>query len=119
MCRILKKNGVLFIGFPNRNRLLGYMGSCNNITLMQKIKWNLNDYLQRIKGRFKNEFGAHAGFTEKEFIPSANIFFSEVIPVRNDYYHKKYSRHNKLIQLMIKTGLSEYLFPSNYFICKK
>ena len=117
MHRTLKNNGVLFIGFPNRNRLIGNIGSYHNYTYKQKIKQNLIDYSQKIKGRFRNEYGAHAGFTEREFL--ANNIFSEVIPVRNDYFLKKYRSKKLIINIIIKTGLSEYLFPSNYFICKK
>lgn len=117
MHRALKNNGVLFIGFPNRNRLIGNIGSYHNYTKKQKIRQNLIDYGQKIRGRFRNEYGAHAGFTEREFL--ANNIFSEVIPVRNHYFLKKYESKKLIINIIIKTGLSEFLFPSNYFICKK
>jgi len=33
---------------------------------MQKLQWNLSDYRSRLMNRFRNELGAHAGFSEKE-----------------------------------------------------
>ena len=42
---------------------------------MDRIKWNINDYKYRLRGKFENKFGAHAGFTEKEFIKDASQCF--------------------------------------------
>lgn len=119
MKRVLKDDGVIFIGFPNRNRIIGNMGTYHGYTFYNKIKQNFKDYQYRIKGQFKNEYGAHADFTQKEFISLANDIFSNITCVRNDYFTKKYIHQKNLIKLLIKTGLSEFLFASNYFICKK
>jgi ubiquinone/menaquinone biosynthesis C-methylase UbiE len=115
--RILKPTGVLFIGFPNKNRLIGYLGTNAKTTLVEKIKWNSNDYIFRLKGKYENRFGAHAGFTEKEFYQCAGSLYSKVYPVRNDYMERKYQKFDRIIKILVKTGLSEIAFPSNYFIC--
>ena len=119
LSRVLKPDGLLFIGFPNKNRLISYIGTSQKVSLLNRVLWNLNDIRHRLTGRFENKYGAHAGFTEKEFIKSATRAFRCVIPVRNQYMLQKYGRYAKFIQLMITTHFSEFLFPSNYFICKK
>lgn len=62
MGRIMRDDGLLFIGFPNKNRLVGYIGSHDNISIGKKILWNLNDYKYKLIGRYENRLGAHAGF---------------------------------------------------------
>jgi len=117
--RVMKDDGSLFIGFPNRNRLFAYVGTHNDVTWGQIIKWNLNDYLKRIQGKFRNEYGAHAGFSNKEFLTLSKAYFSNVELVRNQYMLNKYDSHSWLIKILISTGMSEFLFPSNYYYCKK
>ena len=121
MQRVLKPygGGVLYIGFPNRNRLIGNMGTCHNYSISQRMKQNFIDWKHKITGRFKNKYGAHAGFTEKEFLLLTNNIFSEVICVRNDYFYRKYNKKINIIKFLVKFRLSEFLFASNYFICKK
>jgi SAM-dependent methyltransferase len=115
---ILSDKGVMFVGFPNKKRLIGYIGTHNNVSLLSKIKWNLKDYKDKILGRFENHLGAHAGFSDKEFSNLTFGVFNSVIPVRNQYMLYKYSKYRLLIDFFIKTGLSEYLFPSNYYLIK-
>lgn len=119
LSKMLKDEGLVFIGFPNRNRLIGYLGTHNNVSMMEKIKWNIKDYKDRFKGRFENKYGAHAGFTNSEFIKLAKSFYKTVIPVRNEYMLLKYAKYKFLIRVLINLGLSEFLFPSNYYILKK
>ncbi|MGI8923538.1 MAG: class I SAM-dependent methyltransferase [Fimbriimonadales bacterium] len=63
--RVLRHGGALYVGTPNRHRVVGYIGSFS-ATRAQKIKWNLQDYRDRLRGRFRNELGAHAGFSQRE-----------------------------------------------------
>lgn len=114
---MLTEGGIAVIGFPNKSRLLGYIGS-KEATLKEKIKWNIKDYGDRIKGRFENKYGAHAGFTRKEFFEIATCY-SSVNDVTNEYFLNKYKSKTGLITLLIKLNLSNFLFPSNYFICYK
>jgi SAM-dependent methyltransferase len=117
--RVLRPGGVLLIGFPNKKRAVGYLGAQYHVTPLEKILWNLNDYKYRIQGRFENKLGAHAGFTEKEFMRDAHAAFANIVSVRNEYMRLKYRKHLSLIDTLIKVKLDEYLFPSNYFICTK
>jgi 2-polyprenyl-3-methyl-5-hydroxy-6-metoxy-1,4-benzoquinol methylase len=119
MHRVLEPEGILFIGFPNRHRMFAYIGTSQDATIKEKVLWNVNDYRYRIARKFDNKFGAHAGFTEKAFTEIASQLFKQVIPVRNKYFLSKYKLVAILVRLIIMTRLSEVLFPSNYFICKK
>lgn len=74
--RVLKPGGYLYCGTPNRSRLIGYIGS--RATLQEKIRWNLADWKMRLKGKFRNEHGAHAGFTEAELDAMLRPHFHEV-----------------------------------------
>lgn len=65
MNRVLRKGGGFWIGTPNRSRILGYIGG-KDTSFRQKISWNLMDWRARLSGRFRNELGAHAGFTASE-----------------------------------------------------
>lgn len=115
--RVLEPGGVLFIGFPNRTRLVGYIGSHNTNSLLDKIKYNLKDYGYRLKGKFHNKFGAHAGFSEKEFVDMAGKIFSKVVPVRDDYMRSKYKHILGSINLLVKLKVLNMVSPSNYFVC--
>jgi SAM-dependent methyltransferase len=115
--RVLGPAGVLFIGFPNRHRLFSYFGTSQKASVAEKISWNFKDYADRFRGRFENKFGAHAGFTEKEFLRDVTALFGTVHAVRNQYMQLKYVQHLRLINAAIRSGLAEYLFPSNYFVC--
>jgi SAM-dependent methyltransferase len=117
--RVLKPGCVLFIGFPNKNRIVSYIGTSQKVSTLNRVKWNLTDYIYRLRGRFENKYGAHAGFIEKEFMNEATGMFRTVYPVRDEYMLQKYPRHARFIHLMIKSGMSEFIFPSNYFVCIK
>lgn len=119
MQRVLKPGGVLFTGFPNKNRLLSYIGTSQKVSIADKIKWNLNDYHYRLMGKFENRFGAHAGFTEKEFLYFASQVFSVVHSVRDQYMLYKYRKYLAPIKFLIKSKMNEFVFPSNYYICIK
>jgi SAM-dependent methyltransferase len=117
--RVLKPGGILFIGFPNKNRIVSYIGTSQKISTFDRIKWNITDYGYRLMGRFENKYGAHAGFAEKEFEMTAAGMFAAVHSVRGEYMLCKYPRHASLIRLFIRSRLGEYVFPSNYFVCIK
>ena len=117
--RVLAPGGVLFAGFPNRRRLLAYLGTSQRASWLEKLQWNIKDYADRIGGRFENRLGAHAGFTEREFVVMASHAFRKIHPVRNAYQLLKYPGLRVAIELLIRTGLGEVFFPSNYFVCVK
>ena len=100
MKRVLKANGGFWIGTPNRTRLIGYIGS-KDANLTQKFKWNITDWKARLKGKFRNEFGAHAGYSSKELFDLLSNTFSKTKEVTNNYYYEVYKNQHFLIKCIV------------------
>lgn len=118
MKRVLKVGGWYCIGTPNRSRLVGYIGS-EGTKLSKKIQWNLTDWKARLTGRFRNEFGAHAGFTEAELSGDLKQVFGKTEDITLAYYLQLYPGYKALLEGLSNTGLSRFVFPSIYYIGKK
>ena len=116
--RVLRIGGHCWIGTPNRFRLIGYIGS-KNAKLQEKVKWNLNDWKLKVKGRFKNELGAHAGFTNTELGNMLSTVFSEVKDTTNVYYRVLYIKYQYYLHWLQLLGLSKIVYPSIYFLTTK
>lgn len=115
---ISSKGGVTIIGFPNRDRLIGYINPSGGISNLKRIKSNFSDYKKRITGRFNNKY-AHAGFARAEFENVAKKYFTSVRSVAKEYYILKYPRLEWIVRIMDKTKTGRYTFPSNYFLLIK
>jgi ubiquinone/menaquinone biosynthesis C-methylase UbiE len=88
--RVLKPGGALYVGTPNRHRIIGYVGSYYG-TKVEKLKWNLKDYWDRLRGKFRNEHGAHAGFSQRELDELMKKHVgSDVHNITADYFRFKY-----------------------------
>lgn len=118
MYRVLTYGGSYCIGTPNRSRVIGYLGS-KDATLSQKIKWNLIDLKARAQGKFRNEYGAHAGYSSAELRQELMSVFNDAEEITLEYYLAIYSRHVRLIRFIDQSGLGRILFPAIYFIGKK
>ena len=118
MDRVLSKGGAYCIGTPNRLRLLGYLGS-NDASWRDKIRWNLADWKARLLGRFRNEYGAHAGFSPSELKASLVKAFGQAEEITLPYYLRAYQRYALWISLLGKSGLGGFVFPSTYFTGRK
>jgi ubiquinone/menaquinone biosynthesis C-methylase UbiE len=118
MRRVLKVGCFYCVGTPNRSRLIGYVGS-KQTSIAEKIRWNYVDWKAKLTGRFRNELGAHAGFTRKHLTMELQEVFGNVKDVSLTYYLGMYSRYGQTIRFLDYTGLSDYVFPSIYFIGKK
>lgn len=115
MKRVLKDGGGYWVGTPNRNRLIGYIGS-KNATMGQKILWNISDWRARLTGRFTNELGAHAGFTAQKLELLLSSVFRNNNNVSDIYYMKIYARKKLLLSFLKKIRLSSVAYPSVYFM---
>ncbi len=115
MRRVLKPKGVYCIGTPNRRRIIGYIGSTTD--LATKIRWNLNDLQMRLRGRWRNELGAHAGFTSEELGEACERAFGEATEITDDYYRHLYpsGRVGAVVARLAGTWPARYLFPCVYF----
>lgn len=112
--RVLDPDGAWCIGTPNRSRLVGYLGSAD-ATLKDKLLWNIDDWKMRITGRFRNECGAHAGFTAGELGGELTAVFGDAVDITTPYYRHIYPKHARLVDGLGRTGMGRFLFPSVYF----
>lgn len=112
MCRVLKKSAPYCVGTPNRSRLVGYIGS--SVSIGTKIKWNLADYRMRFTGRFRNEYGAHAGFTSNELLAACVTYFGDATDISGSYYRQLYSRYERLLGFFAATRMTRLIFPCVY-----
>ena len=118
MARVLSKGGAYCVGTPNRLRLFGYLGS-KDATWRDKIAWNLADWKARLFGRFRNEYGAHAGFSSGELKASLARVFDQNEGITLPYYRRVYQGYEVWVSLLGKLGLGRFLFPSVYFMGRK
>jgi SAM-dependent methyltransferase len=120
LARVLRPGGLIYVGTPNRHRAVGYLGSLGTTT-MQKLQWNLADYRSRLTNRFRNELGAHAGFSEKELSSLLGARFTDIRVLTSDYLQFKYG--GKLPQPLLRAVCSRALrgvaAPSVYFVARK
>ena len=114
MRRVLKPSGGFLIGTPNRSRLIGYLGS-KNATILQKVHWNLLDWTAKISGKFRNECGAHAGYTLEELRAELLAVFNIANDISPAYYLLVYKNRRGLVEWLYRLGISQWLFPSIYF----
>lgn len=118
IARVTQPNGIACIGTPNRARLIGYFSS-KDTPLRDKILWNWNDWKYRLRGKFRNEYGAHAGFTSRELQKHLSEHFPNVTEITLDYYQNLYRSKKALVTLLARSGLGRFLFPAIYFLCGK
>ena len=118
--RVLRQGGWLYVGVPNKARLIGYLGSAH-ATLRQKIAWNMKDYTMRLRGRFENSQGAHAGFEARELSILLETYFRDVQLMTPSYLRWKY--HDRLPRLLLDALLRPDIIyrvaPAHYALCRK
>lgn len=118
MRRVLRDEGAYCIGTPNRLRLAGYLG-CTDVSYREKLEWNVADWKARLRGQFRNEFGAHAGFSSAELRAALEQVFSRTEEITLPYYLDLYRNYAGLTDLLDKSGLARFVFPSVYFLGSK
>lgn len=115
MRRVLADDGHYFVGTPNRQRIIGYLGS-QNTSLRKKILWNASDWSARLCGKFRNECGAHAGFTRRELQSELSGAIGPATNMTMSYYLSLYARKATYVRLLDRLRLSSLLFPAIYFL---
>ena len=120
MCKSLAPGGFLYLGTPNRARALGYLGS-RDATVAEKFKWNLADWRKRIAGTFRNELGAHAGFSRQELRQMARECLDDVEDVTLDYMRQKYADAPRLATAVLThhPPAFDHVSPAVYMLCQK
>ncbi|OQW39232.1 MAG: hypothetical protein A4S08_07905 [Proteobacteria bacterium SG_bin4] len=116
--RVLCPGGRWMIGTPNRKRMIGYLGS-KDASIADKLHWNYIDWKAKFQGRFRNELGAHAGYTQEELSSELAKVFSKVTDITFDYYRSLYSKKLHLINATINLGAASWMFPCIYFMGRR
>jgi ubiquinone/menaquinone biosynthesis C-methylase UbiE len=118
--RVLRPGGWLYVGVPNRSRLVAYIGSFD-ATPFQKVAWNVQDWWARARGRFRNEAGAHAGFEQKELAEMLASRFSKTRILTEEYLRFKYSSRlpNLILNFLLGPRVLEYSAAAHYALCQK
>jgi SAM-dependent methyltransferase len=111
--RVLERGGLAYFGTPNKSRLVGYAGG--RATVWEKLRWNAADYGRRLTGRWSNERGAHAGFTDRGLSRLLSQAFGGVESVSLPYYLGKYPKLQGLWRTSFRLGLARFLVPSVCF----
>lgn len=114
MRRVLRAGGHYCVGTPNRARLIGYIGSAS-ANWRQKVQWNVNDWNARLRGQFRNECGAHAGFFAEELRAELEKVFGNAEEITMEYYFKLYPRHARALRALELARAKRYVLPSVYF----
>lgn len=114
MRRVMKPGAGFWIGTPNRSRMVGYIGG-KNTSFAEKVKWNILDWRMRLQGKFRNEHGAHAGFTSPELNELLSGVFSQVDERTDEYFRAIYESKKAVIGGIQSSGLSRFIYPSVYF----
>lgn len=125
IARILKPRGFLFVGTPNRHRLVSSVGAHKQTdwesTFSNKLKDNLRDWSQRLTGRFRNELGAHAGFSQGELDRLLAPYFPKRDWLTSDYLNFKYADKDwrSLVRIAGSKPLRWFAAPSIYVMARK
>ncbi len=113
--RVIRPRGFVYVGVPNKSRLLGYIGM-NDKSIYRKIRQNVIDIIKRLKGEWDNALGAHAGFNEKELSQMLRAHFRDAVPVTSYYYSVKWKKYDRLLRIMHSLWIDKVLMPSVYIL---
>jgi SAM-dependent methyltransferase len=118
--RVLRPRAAFYTGVPNRTRIVGYIGS-SEATPWQKLTWNLIDWRTRLQGRFRNELGAHAGFSRQELLALLSERFGAVECLTGEFLRFKYGGRLPalLLDLLLSPPLLDHTAPSHYALCRR
>lgn len=123
--RVLRPGGWLFIGTPNRHRLVSSVGAHKQThweaTIGNKLSDNWHDWKARLTGKFRNEFGAHAGFSQGELDALLAVHYRERHWLTREYLQMKYAEHRLagLVRVATLPAFRWFAAPSIYVLCRK
>jgi len=125
LARVLSPVGWLFLGTPNRHRLVSALGAHPQrdwqSTVGAKVRENLHDWRARLAGRFRNELGAHAGFLTRELDRMLAPHFAVRRWLTREYLRFKYGagKRRRLVRLLTARPWIGWAAPSIYVLCRK
>jgi ubiquinone/menaquinone biosynthesis C-methylase UbiE len=112
MSRVLRSGGRYLIGTPNKSRMLGYFAAAH--PLSERIMMNLSDIRMRLRGRWTNEAGAHAGFTTDELTSMCRDAFGESSDISEEYYSCLYRSKERLVKQVCRSPFRKAILPCVY-----
>lgn len=115
MHRVLVDGGIYCIGTPNRLRVIGYLGG-KEATFAQKVAWNVADIKAKVLGRFRNEYGAHAGFSSPELRGMLERIFGDATEITLQYYLGVYRNRGAMVNALARSPVAQFLFPAIYYM---
>lgn len=125
LSRVLRPSGWLFIGTPNRHRLISSIGAHRqsewDATIYNKLRDNLRDWKDRFTGRFRNELGAHAGFSRGELDRMLAKHFQNRQWLTSQYLRFKYGKStaSNLLPIATHPAIAWFAAPSVYVLCQR
>ncbi len=89
--------------------------------MIEKLRWNAADYRARFTGRFRNELGAHAGFSEGELGRLLREEFRNVRFVTAGYLRFKYGSRvpERVLSVVASRAVRDVVAPSVYAIARR
>lgn len=117
IARVSKPGAVLYIGVPNKTRLVSLGTTDGKFTSL--IATNYRDYRNRLRGRFENELGAHAGFTTDELYELVSPYYDKFQDLTADYMRGKYAHHKRLVGIATLKSLVNLSATSHYIVCER
>jgi SAM-dependent methyltransferase len=114
MLRVMRPGAGYWIGTPNRHRVVGYLGS-EGVPIRRKLAWNAADWKARLRGEFRNECGAHAGFAGPELRRILLGAFGNAQERTREYYRAVYGSHTSALTAIERSHLGRLLYPAVYF----
>jgi ubiquinone/menaquinone biosynthesis C-methylase UbiE len=125
LTRVLRQGGWMFVGTPNRHRLVSSVGAHRQTqwkpSLRNKLYDNWKDWTSRLRGRFRNEYGAHAGFSRNELRRMLAPHVQRQIWLTRDYLMYKYRDHrfSGVVGLLAREPWCEVIAPSIYVMSRR
>lgn len=125
LTRVLKPGGWLFVGTPNRHRLISSIGAHRqsewDATFYNKTRDNLRDWSDRFTGKFRNELGAHAGFSRRELDGMLAKHFQLREWLTGSYLRFKYGNTAaaNLLPIVTHPAFIWFAAPSIYVMCQR
>jgi SAM-dependent methyltransferase len=112
MQRVLRIGAGYLIGTPNKSRLIGYV--VVDVPIWIRARSNVRDWWRRLRGRWENEKGSHAGFTAPELAGLCQAAFGSATEITDEYYDLCYPGKARLLGLLRRTGLQRVVYPCVY-----
>lgn len=120
MAETLKRNGMLYLATPNRNRLFAYVGSTFKHRPHRVVYHNLRDFADRLTGNFRLEKGAHCGFSLEELLQATTPLFLEIQILSEEYAIEmsKNSAFAPFVKMLMQLHILRRICISHVIFCQ-